>query len=200
MQLDVSAESCPSPHSALNKLGRITWGAVWATAFRFSPRIFFGWRRFLLRCFGARIGTNARISPSVRVWAPWNLSVGSEAAIAHDVDLYCVTKLEIGSHATVSQYAHLCTASHDVTDPNMGLTMSRVVVGDQAWICAGAFVGPGVSIGEGAVVGARSVVTREVSAWDIVVGNPARFLRKRELRKSANDEAAMDRASSKTLD
>ncbi len=81
--LDVSKDKCPSPHSLGNKLARVAWAIVWGTLFRWSPRILFGWRRFLLRCFGAKIGRNARISPSVRVWAPWNLTVRDEAAIAH---------------------------------------------------------------------------------------------------------------------
>jgi putative colanic acid biosynthesis acetyltransferase WcaF len=181
MQIDVSKSNCPSSHSARNKAARVLWGITWAVLFRCSPRIGFGWRRFLLRLFGATIGRNARISPSVKVWAPWNLTVGDEASIAHGVDCYCVDQLQIGSHATVSQYAFLCTASHDVADPHMRLITAPIHVADQAWICAGAFVGQGIIINEGAVVGARAVVTKSVEAWTIVAGNPARYIRKRQL-------------------
>jgi putative colanic acid biosynthesis acetyltransferase WcaF len=180
--LDVSKAKCPSPHSLGNKLARVAWAIVWGTLFRWSPRILFGWRRFLLRSFGAKIGKNSRISPSVRVWAPWNLTVGDEVAIAHDVDCYCVDRLTIGDHATVSQYSFLCTASHDISDPHMGLITAPIQIGSQSWVCAGVFVSPGVTIGEGAVVGAMSVVTRGVEPWTVVAGNPARFLKARKLR------------------
>ena len=187
MPIQVSKKDCPSPHSFGNKVARVAWAVVWATMFRCSPRIFFGWRRLLLRLFGASIGRNARISPSVKVWGPWNLVVGDEAAIAHSTDYYCVDRLTIGNHATVSQYSYLCTASHDPSDPNMKLTSAPIHISDQAWVCAGAFVAPGVTLAEGAVAGAMSVVTKNVDAWTIVAGNPAKFIRKRELAE-ANHE------------
>lgn len=182
IQVQTSKSDCPSPHSLQNKLGRVIWAIVWGTLFRWSPRLFFAWRRLLLRLFGAQIGRNARISPSVRVWAPWNLIVGNETAVAHDVDCYCVAPLRIGSHVTVSQYAFLCTASHDISDPHMKLISAAVTIGDQAWVCAGTFIAPGVVIGEGAVTGAMSVVTKNVSPWTVVVGNPAKAIKTRELR------------------
>ncbi|HPM83405.1 MAG TPA: hypothetical protein PLF81_22030 [Candidatus Anammoximicrobium sp.] len=178
----VSKRDCPSPHSAANKMGRVLWAAVWTLLFRPSPRICYGWRRMLLRAFGAQIGRNARISPSVCVWAPWNLAVGDEASLAHHVDCYCVDKLQIGAHATVSQEAFLCTASHDITDPHMRLITSPIVIEDQAWVCARAYVAPGVRIGIGAVAGACAVVTRDVADWTVVAGNPARVVKSRELR------------------
>lgn len=183
MPVEVSRKNCPSPHSFSNKLGRVLWAVVWCLLFRPTPRLLFGWRRMLLRLFGAQIGRNARISPSVTVWAPWNLTVGTEASVAHHVDCYCVDRITIGDHATVSQYSFLCSAGHDVCDPHMQLTHAPIDIGNEAWVCAGAFVGPGIRIGEGAVVGARSVVTRDVAAWMIVAGNPARVLRRRELRE-----------------
>jgi len=181
-QVSVDAASCPSPHSTRNKVGRVLWTMVWWLLFRPTPRIAFGWRRCLLRLFGAKIGRNVRISPSARIWGPWNLVVGDESSIAHDVDCYCVERITIGRHATVSQYTFLCTASHDIADPNMRLTSAPIVVGDQAWICAGAFVAPGVTIGAGAVAGARAVVTRDVPPWTVVAGNPAVYLKDRVLR------------------
>jgi putative colanic acid biosynthesis acetyltransferase WcaF len=186
IQVSVSKAECPSPHSTANKIGRVLWAAVWLLLFRPSPRIFFGWRRLLLRAFGAKIGRNARILPSVRIWIPWNLTVGAESAIGHDVDCYCVDRITIGEHATVSQYAFLCTASHDLTDPHMRLTSAPIEVRSQAWVCAGAFVAPGVVIHEGAVVGARSVVVRDVAEWTVVAGNPARFIKKRVLKESGD--------------
>lgn len=178
----VGTDECPSPHSFANKAGRVLWGIVWSLLFRPSPRIFYGWRRCLLRMFGATIGRNARIAPTVRIWAPWNLEVGEEASLAYQVDCYCVDRIRIGAHATVSQEAFLCTATHDVTDPHMGLITAPIVIEEQAWVCARAFIAPGVHIGMGGVIGACGVVTRDVAPWTIVAGNPARVIKERQLR------------------
>jgi putative colanic acid biosynthesis acetyltransferase WcaF len=181
----VGKGDCPSPHSVGNKIGRVAWAIVWGLLFRPSPRILFAWRRFLLRCFGATIGSQVRISSSVRIWAPWNLRVDDESSVSHDVDLYCVDHIHIGAHATVSQYAMLCTASHDISDPHMRLTHSPIEIADQAWVCARAFVAPGVTIGTGAVVGACSVVTKDVKPWAVVAGNPAVEIKQRVLSPDA---------------
>jgi len=108
--------------------------------------------------------------------------VGDEAAIAHGVDCYCVDEIKIGHHATVSQYAFLCGATHDITDPHMRLISAPIRIADQAWVCSGVFIGPGICVQEGAVVGARSVVTRNVEPWTVVAGNPAKRIGQRELR------------------
>lgn len=139
----------------------------------------------LLRLFGARIGRNARIFPSVRIWAPWNLEVGAEASLGFAVDCYCVDLVQIGAHATVSQEAFLCTASHDVTDPHMRLVTAPIVIENEAWVCARAFIAPGLRVGGGAVVGACAVATRDVEPWTIVAGNPARVVNQRVLRSKS---------------
>ena len=131
----------------------------------------------ILRAFGARIGKKAKVYPSTRIWAPWNLTLGDFACLSYDVDCYCVAPVSIGANATVSQYSYLCTATHDVTDPHMRLISTAIRIEDQAWICAGAFVAPGVTVFQGAVAGAYSVVTKDVPAWTIVAGNPERFIR-----------------------
>lgn len=188
LRLDVSKTACPSPHSLSNKLGRVAWGIVWCLCFRPSPRPLHFWRRWLLKLFGAKLGANCRIDPSVRIWAPWNLNLGDEVAFGHHVDCYNVARVSVGSHATVSQYAFLCSATHDITEPHMRLVSAPIEIGAQAWVCAGAFIGPGITVGEGAVTGAHSVVTKNVPPWTVVAGNPARFLKRRELRDRAGDE------------
>lgn len=168
----------PSPHSRANQLMRILWRTVWLLAYRPSPKVFHAWRRFLLRVFGAKIAKNAYPHPSVKIWAPWNLEMGSLSCLGPDVDCYCVDKVVIGPRATVSQYSFLCTATHDYRDPRMPLVTAPIVIDEGAWVAADVFIGPGVTIGKGAVVGARSSVYRTVQPWTVVAGNPARILRK----------------------
>ncbi len=168
-----------SPHSCANQLMRILWRTVWLLAYRPSPKVFHGWRRFLLRMFGAKIANNAYPHPSVKIWAPWNLEMGPLSCIGPDVDCYCVDRVVIGARATVSQYSFLCTATHDYHGALMPLVTAPIVIGERAWVAADVFIGPGVAIGEGAVVGARSSVFRNVDPWTVVAGNPARIVNKR---------------------
>jgi putative colanic acid biosynthesis acetyltransferase WcaF len=187
-RIQVGAADCPSPHSLRNKAGRVAWSAVYFIGFRPSPRLMYGWRRMLLRCFGASIGRNARLDPSIRIWAPWNLDIGEEASLGPNVDCFSVSPIRIGAHATVSQETFLCTASHDMNDPHMRLTHALIQVEDEAWVCARAYIGPGVTVGRGAVVAACSVVTRPVAPWTIVAGNPARSLGPRIVQPRSNAE------------
>lgn len=170
-----------SPFSRGHQLRRGVWTVVYHVLFRTSPRPCHAWRRMLLRCFGAKIAGTARVYGSVRIWAPWNLRIGEHSVVGAHVDCYCVAPIQIGSHTVVSQYSFLCTASHDIHDPGFPLIASPITIGNHAWVAADAFVGPGVNIGDGAVVGARSSVFRDVSAWTVVVGNPAAFLKHRTL-------------------
>ena len=128
----------------------------------------------LLRCFGAKVGGGAHPYPRVRIWAPWNLTMREDSCLADDVDCYCVAPVVLGRHSTVSQYSYLCTASHDIRDPAMPLVAGPIELKEDAWVAADAFVGPGVTIGNGAVVAARATVMRDVPAWTVVAGTPGR--------------------------
>jgi putative colanic acid biosynthesis acetyltransferase WcaF len=158
-------------------LKRILW-AFCGALFRFSPPPFHGWRRFVLRCFGARIGRGVRIYPSTQVTFPWNLSIADHVIVGPDVKLYALATISIESHVLVSQGAHLCAGSHDYRQPNLPNAHAPIRVEGGTWIAADAFIGPGVTIGAGSVVGARAVVVRDVPAGSVVVGNPARVIKK----------------------
>lgn len=167
------------PLSWRNKAARGVWSVVWVLLYRPSPRLLPGWRRFLLRCFGARIGKGARPYPRAVIWSPWNLVMGDHSTLADGVDCYCVARIELGAHATVSQRAYLCAASRDIDHPANHLMTAPIVVERHGWVASEAYVGPGVTVGEGGVVAARAVVVRDVPAWTVVGGNPARPLRAR---------------------
>jgi putative colanic acid biosynthesis acetyltransferase WcaF len=156
-----------------NRLARLVWNGVWLVLFRFSPSVLHGWRRLLLRLFGAKLGPGVHVYPSAKVWAPWNLEMGANACLGPQVDCYNVAKVTLGENATISQRAYLCTASHDIHSAGFGLIQRPVIIGKGAWVSAHSFVGPGVCIGESAVVGACAVVVKNVGVRVVVAGNPA---------------------------
>lgn len=168
-----------SPHSVINKIARALWTGAWLLLYRPSPTPLHAWRRCLLRMFGARIADSAEPYPSAKIWAPWNLEMGPYSTLASNVDCYCVAKIRLGAHATVSQYSFLCTATHDYTNAKLPLVTAPIEIGDGAWVAADVFIGPGVNIGEGAVVGACSRVFKDVPPWVVAAGHPARVLKPR---------------------
>lgn len=172
----------PQNLSLANKVARLAWSMVWMCFYRPTPRSFHWWRRFLLRCFGARLGKGVHPYPTSRVWAPWNLEMGDYACLSEGVDCYCVAKISIGRNSTVSQYSFLCSASHDYTDIDMPMTCAPITIGDQVWITADVFVGPGVQIGDGAVVTARSSVFADIPPWVVAKGNPAVAVKPRMIK------------------
>lgn len=160
--------------SRKNKLGRLAWSFVEILFFRPSPRPAHGWRRFLLRCFGARIGANTCIHSSVKIWAPWNLFCEDMVAIAPGAEIYNPAPVRLGSHAIVSQNAYICGASHDHHSVDFPLYSKEVVLGEYSWICSRAAVLPGVTVGNGAVLGLGSVASRDLEPGGVYVGIPAR--------------------------
>lgn len=173
-----------SPFGSRHKIARGAWEIVWTLLYRPSPRIWHGWRRSLLRLFGARLGNGVRVYPSARIWAPWNLTMGDESCLGPEVDCYCVGPISIGAGAVISQYSYLCAASHDHERRDFPLITAPIRIGAGAWVAADAFIAMGVTVGDGAVVGARASVFRDVDPWTVVGGNPARFIKQRILSTS----------------
>lgn len=134
----------------------------------------------MLRLFGAQVGQEVHIYPSVKIIAPWNLSFGNYAAVGDGVNLYALGPITIGARATISQGSYLCSGSHDWRDPAMPLINPPVVIGDEAWICAEAFVGPGVTIGARTILGARGVAMRDLPPNVLARGNPVQILGPRD--------------------
>jgi putative colanic acid biosynthesis acetyltransferase WcaF len=181
LRIDVTANRAASKYSTAEQTRRVAWSfGRWLV--RLSPRPCFGWRRAVLRAFGAKVGAQAHIYPSAHLYMPWNVEIGAGAALGEDVFIYSLGKVRIGKQVTLSYRAHVCAGTHDLEDPALPLLKPPVCIEDAAWIGTEAFIGPGVTIGQGAVVGARSVVTRDVAPLSIVAGNPARTIRQRKVR------------------
>ena len=168
------------PPGFQNKAARALWNIVWLLLYRPSPRPAHGWRRMLLRIFGAKIAAGAKPYPSATIWAPWNLEMGQDSTLGDFVDCYSVAKISIGDRASVSQRAYLCSAARNVDAPDMPLVTAPITIHAHGWVAAEAYVAPGVTIGEGGIAAARAVVTRHVDPWTIVAGNPAKPIRARK--------------------
>ena len=177
-------------HSLRSKVARVLWSVAWNTLFRWMPTGFrWSWciRIGLLKLFQAHIGRGSSVHGTARIWQPWNLKMGEESTIGDRVDCYTVDKITIGDQVVVSQDAFLCTASHDISSSDMQLTTAPIFIKNNAWICARAIILPGVTIGEGAVVAAGAVVTKDVEPWTVVGGNPANCIKTRALRDGVGD-------------
>jgi len=154
---------------------RITWSLV-QPAWYLSPRLCWFWRRWMLRLFGAKIESKVRIFASSKVSQPWNLTVGYGSTISWDCTLYCLGEIKIGRKILISQGVHLCAGSHDIYEKGLPLQKKSIYIDDFSWIAAEAFVGPGVVIGKNVVIGARSVIMKNVNENEIRVGNPSRCI------------------------
>jgi putative colanic acid biosynthesis acetyltransferase WcaF len=172
--------------SVSNRMRRLAWSACWILLFRTSPRPFHSWRAFLLRCFGARLGTHCHFYPRSRIWAPWNLVCADAVTLGDEAEIYNPSPVSMGSHAIVSQQAYICGATHDYNDPCFPLISFPMSLGAYCWVCARASVCPGVNVGEGAVLGLGSVATRDLAPWMVYAGVPAQPLKQRVGRESVS--------------
>lgn len=168
-----------SSFSLKHKLLRASWGLIWSLLGIWTPAPAHAWRRFLLNAFGAQISPKARVYPGAKIWYPPNLKMDDHATVGPGAICYSMAPITIEAYGLVSQRAHLCAGTHDIDDRNFQLQARPIVVGKKAWVAAEAFVGPGVTIGEGAVLGARAVTVKDLAPWRVYAGNPARPLRDR---------------------
>lgn len=155
------------------------WWVVQSCLFSTSPQFMYGWRRFLLRAFGAKVGRGVVIRPTVRVTYPWKLSVGDYAWIGDHVELYTLGDISIGAHAVISQRSYLCTGGHDPASRTFRIFAKPIVVEDGVWVATDVFVGPGVTIGKSALIGARSSLFSDAEANFVYVGSPAKKVKPR---------------------
>lgn len=167
-----------------HRIKQLLWRIINISIFRLFPGTPLRYvRNIILRCFGAQLPLDVSVFPTAKIFAPWNLRMGKHSCIGPNTDIYNKDKVIIGDNAVVSQGAFLCTAGHDITDSKNTLITAPIIIGDSVWVAANAFVNMGVTIGEGAVVGARAAVFKDVDSWTVVGGNPARFIKERKFTR-----------------
>lgn len=150
------------------------WWMVQATLFKWSPQVFYGWRRFLLRAFGAKIGRGVIIRPSVQVTYPWKVTIGDYSWIGDEVVLYSLGEIEIGSNAVISQRSYICTGSHNYNSNSFEIYSKKITIGNKCWLASDVYVAPNVTIGDSTVVGARSSVFKDLPVNKVCKGSPAK--------------------------
>ena len=159
------------------------WWIVQATLFAMSPQFLYAWRRFLLRSFGAQIGKKVIIRPTAQITYPWKVKIGDYSWIGDDVVLYSLGDIIIGRNTVISQKGYICTGTHDYTKVDFPILAKKIVIGDECWLATDVFVSPGVTINNGAVVGARSTVIKDLNSNSVYVGSPVRFIKKRTIEQ-----------------
>ncbi|WP_100610467.1 putative colanic acid biosynthesis acetyltransferase [Confluentibacter lentus] len=177
---DLSLYKTPKNFRGKSKFTVQLWWLVYALFFKTSPQIFYGWRRFLLRVFGAEIGKRVVIRPTVEITYPWKLIVGDYSWIGDNVILYSLGEIEIGKNTVVSQKSYLCTGSHKYRNKDFAIFSEKITIGNSCWLATDVFVAPGVIIGKNTIVGARSSVFNSLPENKICIGNPAKPIRDRD--------------------
>lgn len=158
------------------------WWLVQASLFKWSPQFAYGFRSALLRLFGAKVGKNTVIRPSATFTYPWNITIGDYAWIGDDVVVYSLGPILIGAHAVVSQRSYLCAGDHDYSKIDFPIRGYRIVIEDQAWVATDVYIAPGITIGQGAVIGARSSVFKDMPSGYVCIGSPCKPIKHREMK------------------
>lgn len=177
--LETSGFGGRNTYSLRHRIFRLLWSIAWLLLARWTPPQFRKWRRLLIRLFGSDIHPTADVRSSVTIWYPPNLKMGAFSSMGPKVNCYCQDVIEIGAYAVISQNSHLCTGSHDIKTVDFRHFTKPISIGDNAWICADSFVGPGVRVGDGAVLGARAATFKNLDSWSVYQGNPAERIRSR---------------------
>ncbi len=155
------------------------WWLVQSILFKTSPQFMYGWRRFLLRLFGAKIGKKVIIRPNVTITYPWKITIGDYSWVGDNVTLYSLGEIEIGQNVVISQKSYLCTGSHDYTKLDFPIYQNKITIHNECWIATDVYIAPGINIGKGTVVGARSSVFKDLPKNKICIGSPAKIIRDR---------------------
>lgn len=169
----------PSGFRGRSRITVQLWWIVYGLLFKPSPQFMYGWRRYLLRSFGATIGNNVILRPSCKITYPWKLTLGDNCWIGDEVVLYTLGEIEIGANAVISQRSYICTGTHDYKSTDFTISAHKIKIGEKCWLATDVYVAPGISIGSGTVVGARSSVFNDLPQGKVVVGTPAKIIKDR---------------------
>ncbi len=179
------ADAFSSPWTLRHRLAYVVWTLVWKLLFRPTPKILCRWRVFLLRCFGAHISGRPFVASSAIIRYPWLLTLEDRACLSDHSECYNLARITVKARATVAQQVYLCAGTHDFSDPKLPLVVGEIVVGEDVFLGARSFVLPGITIGAGAILGACAVATKDLDPWTIYVGNPAKPVKKREIKATS---------------
>lgn len=151
----------------------LLWWFVQGTLFACSPQFMYGWRRWLLRCFGCKVGSRAAVRSSAKIQYPWKVAIGRNAQIGDEVVLSSTGPIVIGDNVVISQRAFICAGTHDISTCRFQTLAVPITIDSEAWICAQAFIYPGVHVGRGAIVAAAAVLRDDIPPYQIFAGSPA---------------------------
>lgn len=180
MQFKLKNFTVPKDFRGKNALYVQLWWLIQSTLFSLSPQVLYKWRVFLLRSFGAKIGKNVIIRPSVKITYPWKLTIGDYSWIGDNVHLYTLGEINIGDNSVISQHSYLCTGSHDYESNNFDIYAKPIKIGNSCWLATDVFVSPGVVIGDNCIVGARSSVFKSLPGDSICMGSPVNVVKTRK--------------------
>jgi len=176
---DLSLYKTPDGFRGKSKITVQLWWVVYTLFFRPSPQVLYGWRRFLLRCFGAKIGKNVIVRPSVQITYPWKITIGDNSWIGDEVVLYSLGEIKIGENSVISQRSYICTGTHDYLSQEFKILSKKIVIGSKCWLATDVYVAPSVTIGNNTVVGARSSVFKDLPENKVCLGSPAKPIKDR---------------------
>lgn len=183
-----------TPYTLSERVKRVLWNSLGQRLFRLTFHNWYGLRASILRAFGAKIGRNTRLRPSVLIEQPWNLTIGDNSSVGDRSIIYCLGKVWLGNNVSLSQMVHLCAGTHDYTRSDLPLLRPPITIENEVWLAADVFVGPNVTIREGVVVGARSSVLKDLPAWAVCAGSPAKPIKPRTLVASGPIATAKETA------
>ena len=176
----IQYKSYDNKFSFRNKLVRLLWNITYRVTFKlFQGPLFNSFRILVLRIFGAKIGYKCKISSSAVIWMPKNLEIGNYVAFGEKTEIYNIDKIKIGNKVAISQHSYLCTGTHNYESVENELISKPIIIEDLVWVASGAFIGPGVKLEKGCIVGARAVVFNNCKSFKVYAGNPAKEIKKR---------------------